>query len=332
MDKLILPKSVLETILDWSQQKSTWLRDALRRVVAGGRPDDAAITEIVALCKKSHGATGIEIEPVPLALEHLPPPVRALPVEYRLNFVANIAGVNQLAGDQVLQFEPDGLTVIYGQNGSGKSGYARILKRACRARHAGEIMPDAFNPVAARKATASISISKAGVPQDPFAWTDTGQPDPALSAICVFDRDCASVHLREKNEVAFRPFGLDIPDDLAGVCQRVKERLTAEQRELEAQRHPLFGKPSWNWRPSVGRTMAGLTALTDLAVLEGMGAITGVERARGVWPGRPAEGSSRRGGATAPVRGWHQADRGDNRSSYREFLGQPAGCAQGTRR
>lgn len=142
-------------------------------------------------------------------------------------------GVNQLAAAQELAFEPDGLTVIYGQNGAGKSGYARILKRACRSRHAGEIMPDAFNPGPAGKAAANILISKADVVHDPLAWTDTGQPDPVLSAVCVFDKDCASVHVREKNEVTFRPFGLDIPDDLAFVCQRLKEKLTAEQRGLK---------------------------------------------------------------------------------------------------
>ena len=45
-------------------------------------------------------------------------------------------GVNALAPGQELDFGgPTGLTVIYGDNGSGKSGYSKILKRACRSRH-----------------------------------------------------------------------------------------------------------------------------------------------------------------------------------------------------
>ncbi len=36
------------------------------------------------------------------------------------------------------------MTIIYGDNGMGKSGYARILKRACRARHPGEIEPNIY--------------------------------------------------------------------------------------------------------------------------------------------------------------------------------------------
>lgn len=59
MDKPALPKTVLEAILEWSEERPAWQRDALRRIVAAGRPDDAAITEITELCKKSHGADGI---------------------------------------------------------------------------------------------------------------------------------------------------------------------------------------------------------------------------------------------------------------------------------
>jgi len=280
MSKTASPKSVLETILEWSEQKRTaWQRDALRRIVAEGRPDDDAIIEITALCKKGRGAKGIELEPVPLARKHLPTnPGDGTAV--RLISIKDVIGVNQLAPNQELVFDPDGLTVIYGPNGAGKSGYARILKKACRARHAGEIMQDAFNPGPAGKATASIAISKAGVSQAPIVWTDTGEPDPGLSAICIFDKDCASVHLREKNEVAFRPFGLDVPDDLAGVYQRVKEKLTAEQQQLESQRHPLFDLPTWKRDTAVGKMMGGLTAASDITVLEKLSEVSDEERSQ----------------------------------------------------
>lgn len=51
-----------------------------------------------------------------------------------LKAVRNPEDVNALAPDQTLSFEKKGLTIIYGDNGAGKSGYARVLKHACRAR------------------------------------------------------------------------------------------------------------------------------------------------------------------------------------------------------
>ena len=237
----------METILEWSERRPLWQRDALRRIVADGTPDEAATLEILSLCKKEHGGKDIAIEAIALAAEHLP----ATPVggaSITLHSISAIVGVNQLALSQTLPFETGGLTVIYGPNGAGKSGYARILKCACRSRKAGEIMPDAFNPPPTGRATASILICKDATPQPPVSWVDSDQRDPVMSAISVFDRDCASIHIQEKNEVAFRPFGLDIPDDLAGLCIKLKEKLTREQTHAVELRDPVFQKPTWAGR------------------------------------------------------------------------------------
>ncbi|TJV94231.1 MAG: DNA repair protein [Mesorhizobium sp.] len=274
-----IPKSVLETILDWSADRSAWQRDALRRIVTAGTPNEADLGDVLTLCKKDHGAQGITQGAVVLEAAHLPanPPGGA---SIALAALADVLGVNQLASAQTLAFESSGLTIVYGPNGSGKSGYARVLKRACRARKAGDIMPDAYNPPPAGKATANFSILKDGASVPVVAWTDDGKPDAALSAISVFDRDCGSVHVQEKNEVAFRPFGLDIPDDLAGVCQALKQKLAAEEVQLKAQRDPVFEKPTWNAATAVGAIMSSLVHDTDLGPLEKLGEMTENERAR----------------------------------------------------
>lgn len=272
-------KTVLETILDWSVDRPLWQRDALRRIVTGGTPDEAAVGEILALCKKEHGADGVELEPAALETAHLP----ATPIggeSIALVSLGDIAGVNQLAPGQTLQFEPAGLTIVYGPNGSGKSGYGRVLKRACRARKAGEIMPDVYNAPPVGKATGTFTILKNATAEPAVAWTDDGKPDPVLSAVSVFDRESGSVHVQEKNEVAFRPFGLDIPDDLAGVCQVLKQKLSAEETQLQAVRDSVFEKPSWNAATPVGAIMAALSHDTDLTALEKLGEMTEDERAR----------------------------------------------------
>ncbi|KRR09831.1 AAA family ATPase [Bradyrhizobium valentinum] len=273
------PRTVLETILDWSVDRPMWQRDALRRIIAVGTPNDAAIAELLALCKKEHGATGCDLEPVALEVAHLPAnPANGASVT--ISSLSDIVGVNQLAPGQTLPFETAGLTIVYGPNGAGKSGYGRVLKRACRARKAGEIMPDAYQPAPTGKATASFSILKDGIAADPVAWSDTAGPHNVLSAISVFDRDCGSVHVQEKNEVAFRPFGLDISDDLAGVCQKLKQLLVAEEAQLSAARHPVFATPTWNLTTDVGKILSALAYNTDLATLETLGEMTAEERLR----------------------------------------------------
>ncbi|WP_245329431.1 hypothetical protein [Bradyrhizobium canariense] len=103
------PRTVLETILDWSVDRPMWQRDVLRRIIAVGTPNDAAIAELLALCKKEHGATGFDPEPVALEAAHLPAsPANGASVT--ITSLSDIVGVNQLAPGQTLPFETAGLT------------------------------------------------------------------------------------------------------------------------------------------------------------------------------------------------------------------------------
>ena len=51
-----------------------------------------------------------------------------------LREISNVENTNAICSRQKLTFGAEGLTIIFGYNGSGKSGYGRILKRACRSR------------------------------------------------------------------------------------------------------------------------------------------------------------------------------------------------------
>ncbi|MDU5993518.1 MAG: ATP-binding protein, partial [Pseudomonas aeruginosa] len=272
-------KTVLETILDWSKDRPLWQRDALRRIIANGRLTDADIGELVDLCKQGKGAPVGALKAVPLEKAHLPAnPGQTAAVS--LLSIADVTGVNNLAAGQTLGFEPNGITIIYGDNGAGKSGYARILKRACRARHAGKIEPNVYADQPPKRVGANIAYGVGGVPQPVEQWQNGANPHATLSAVSVFDSDCASVHIREKNEVAFRPFGLDVPDELAAACQAVKDALAAEQKQLEKARNPIFAAPTWKATTAVGKTLAALNANTDAKKIETLAALSADESAR----------------------------------------------------
>ena len=137
-------KSVLEVILDWSLGRPQWQRDALRRIVVHGGISGQDIEDLLKLIMSENGEDVEGATPVPLAVEHIPTaPDSAKPVS--LASISSVVGVNQLAPDQTLSFEQNGITVVYGQNGSGKSGYSRILKNACRSRHRQPIEGNVFS-------------------------------------------------------------------------------------------------------------------------------------------------------------------------------------------
>ncbi|MCY4238138.1 MAG: hypothetical protein OXC93_07265 [Rhodospirillaceae bacterium] len=268
MAKLKKPKTIIETILAWSQKdRPDWQRDALRRIVASGTPNEGDINELLDLCKKGHGDNSVIATAELLEEKHLPvDPGEGESIG--LASMETVIGVNQLAPNQKLEFQIDGLSIIYGANGSGKSGYVRVLKKACRARHAGEIMPDIHHPSPTGNAKARLSISKSDGSITPIDWEDKPGSNPELSAITVFDKDCASVHLQKKNEVWFRPFGLDIPDDLASVSIRLKDKLSFERTQLDQLRNPAFDNPIWSPVSTIGKALSSLKDDSDLSVLK----------------------------------------------------------------
>ena len=249
------------------------MRDALRRIVSGGTPSERDLSELFDLCKREHGDGTITLEAKPLEADHLPVDPGA-GQSVSLASIENVIGVNQLARDQTLTFEPHGLTIIYGPNGTGKSGYSRILKRACRARHSGEIMPDVYDPSPTGNATATLTVKKTDGSSPQITWEDNISSNAELSAITVFDRDSGSVHVQKKNTVWFRPFGLDIPDDLAETCQALKSKFEAEEETLNSQQNVVFLNPTWSNDTTIGRVLSDLTAQTDLAPLKALPAFS----------------------------------------------------------
>lgn len=270
--------SVIQSILEWAAQRPQWQRDALRRIVQGSVDEDA-IGELYLLCKKEHGDPNDDLDFEPLEQDQIPvDPGEGEAI--RLASIGNVAGVNQLAAEQTLSFNLNGLAVVYGPNGSGKSGYSRILKRACRSRHAGEIMPDIYAPAPVVNATAELSITKSDGQSITYGWQDNAPSADDLSAITVFDRDCASVHLKRKNEVMFRPFGLDIPDDLADICQTLKDKFTAEKAQLDRGRNAAFNSPSWSTTSTLGSALNALKHDTDVEALRPQAAFTDEQEER----------------------------------------------------
>lgn len=113
--------TVPDRILAWSENRRLWQRDSLRPIVLSGYPDAESFDELLAPCKKEHGDQAVTLAAKPLSEDHLPVDPGA-GESISLSGIANLSSVKQLVPCQTLNFEESGLTIVYGQNGTGKSG------------------------------------------------------------------------------------------------------------------------------------------------------------------------------------------------------------------
>ncbi len=277
------PKSKAHTgihddVLAWSQDLPDWQRDGLRRIIEKGNLTAIDVDELTAACRASHGLSeesAPELEP--LTSEHLPTGADASR-KVTLCSVSDAENVNAIDSKQSLPFAPSGLTVIFGYNGSGKSGYGRVLRRACRARNkGGAILPNVLHDSASGPASAVITYAVDDVEQPPEQWIDGQRAVDLLGSVSFFDSDCASVHVRGKNDIAFTPFGLDVLPSLATGCKAVQEKLDSERKQLEANSPQFLKSTHATGSTKVGVMLRGLKSTTSVEGLDLLAALSDAE-------------------------------------------------------
>lgn len=212
-----------EDVLSWAQTRPWWQQKALARIIAGDTLGERDYEEIARSLIEEP-----ESPPDGGWFSNLTPPqvTQAEPVQ--LVAVKNLANVNRLAPGQELTFEENGLTVVYGYNGSGKSGYARVISSMVGARHQEKILPDVF-------------ASDPGTPSGEVVFSVGGDersallgqsPDPDLKRIAFYDEHCGDSYLTTEAEISYRPSAVKLLEDLAVVCTGVSQVIEAWKQEI----------------------------------------------------------------------------------------------------
>jgi len=145
-----------------------------------------------------------------------------------LTKLEHLCGANALKENMTIEFHPQ-LTILFGENGSGKTSYSRLLKWAFFSRSEEKILPNVFsdekNPLEAKfYFNTDEGDVELQMPEDEdLSLTDQ---------FSVFDTKAIVQHLDERNEFEFRPAGLVFFSELNSAVNELERRINEWIDEL----------------------------------------------------------------------------------------------------
>lgn len=257
------PVDARAMLAEWANEQDDWVRETAAQVLSSSRElSDAQLDQIVErfLIEKGFEEKPDGFQATPkLALAES---AAATEDVLELSKLSDVAGVNALAASQVLEFDSN-LTVLFGQNGAGKTGYSRVLKRVAAVRTAEDILPNAHASEASPSPCASIEYLINGAAST-LSWANEAGIAP-LTRMSVFDAPAVSLHVDTELNYVFTPREIALFGYVASAVRRVQERVDTEAKAIRPSGNPFLAH--FDRGTSVYPKVETIGATTDLAEL-----------------------------------------------------------------
>lgn len=264
--------SVQDEIYEWVKGFELWKQELFICASAG---PELAEEDLEAVTAMLLGESVEGREPRKVSREDLPAAEGAKdPMVIRR--ICDLQNVNAIAADQTLHFAEQGLNVVWGANGAGKTGYSRVLKHAGRTLHREEVLTnvDSDGPASAPSARLFVAIGK----EEKEELLDlTANPPGYLARVCIADAKAGETYLTDETEVDY------VPTTLRGLS-RLAAALTAVQDELRARRQrvvvPEVDARAFGECTAVAKLLAELDANTTEDKIEALAGLNEEEKQR----------------------------------------------------
>jgi ABC-type lipoprotein export system ATPase subunit len=221
---------ILNDIIDWVENKPIFWQVAIDRLIRNNELTGTDISELKEICKVDYGLSKFGYEEVDFdELRNFADNLTSSD-DVVLSKIFNVDNVNALSKTSELEFAHKGLTIVYGDNGSGKSSYVSILKHACNTRgHKPKINDNLYDPASfGNDKKADIEYTIDGVNFNTVNLINEVVNDSVLKSVDVFDTFSANHYIEGEDEIAFIPQGLSIIEKLALNIKKVENKLNAE--------------------------------------------------------------------------------------------------------
>jgi ABC-type transport system involved in cytochrome c biogenesis ATPase subunit len=214
-------KTLEEEIKEFAKDQPYWARYLCAEILAGRKISDNTI-EIIYSYLLEELSLKEKTKKNELFISYNP----TVSDDYKQNLLfeslTNVEGVNALAENQKIELTPN-LTIIYGSNGAGKSGYTRLLKNIFYSKDKEKILPNINIDSEHKDITATFNFSSEE--RKIILKYPDDKENGIFSQFAVFDGDIGKKHLSERNDFSFRPAGLQLFNEFNIVLEKLNSKL-----------------------------------------------------------------------------------------------------------
>ncbi|MGJ8759754.1 MAG: AAA family ATPase [Polaribacter sp.] len=221
---------ILNDIIDWVENKPDFWQVAIDRLIRNNELTDNDISELTEICKVDYELSKFNFTKVDFNNLRNFANNATNSDDVILSKISNIDNVNALSKTCELEFAQKGLTIVYGDNGSGKSSYVSILKHACNTRgKKPKINDNLYDPNCfGNDKKADIEYTINGTNFNTVNLVNEEVSNSVLKSVDVFDTFSANHYIEGQDEIAFIPQGLSIIEKLAIGIKKVESKLNSE--------------------------------------------------------------------------------------------------------
>jgi hypothetical protein len=274
MDSPSTPQlSGIDQLVAWANDQDHWVRQLVTEVIATrrGLSDEQIDAVYKVLLREKDFADGPTVSVAPLtAIGSGDSAGKTL----RLLSLKHVEHVNALAAGQEIEFHPR-LTICFGENASGKTGYVRILKRAAAVRTAEAVLPNIHGGMAGVTPRAEVRVA-VDDKEATIEWRGEAGIEP-LTRVDVFDARAAVVHLAEDLSYSYTPADLSLFPLVADGIERLQAKLQRAKEEREPTANPFLSR--FQRESGLYVKIQELGATTELDKLEALASLSDEEEA-----------------------------------------------------
>lgn len=214
-------------LADWCATQPAWAVDAMQRVATSANLTTENVDALVSRIASAHGLAVPGDHPCLPFSEVSVVSTEQVPDNVMLHSIGPLEGLDRLASDQTLKFALDGITIVFGDNASGKSGYTRALRQLCSARIDAPLQGDVFADGADTAKAITFSYQQGNESPVTETWTETKNKPFALRGITLLDTDNLRIYVEGKNEILYVPPEVACVGRLAELYQAASHRYRA---------------------------------------------------------------------------------------------------------